>query len=70
MYHIGIAVYNWLFRLVAFFHTKAGKMVLGHKNTWVLLENKFDQQKKWFWFHAASLGLFEQGRPILERIKA
>jgi 3-deoxy-D-manno-octulosonic-acid transferase len=70
MYHIGIAVYNWLFRLVAFFHTKAGKMVLGHKNTWELLENKFDQQKKWFWFHAASLGEFEQGRPIMERIKA
>lgn len=69
MYHIGIAVYTWLFRLVAFFHPKAGKMVVGHKNTWKLLKKGLDRRKEWFWFHAASLGEFEQGRPIMERIK-
>lgn len=70
MYHIGIAVYTWLFRLVAFFHPKAGKMVVGHKNTWKLLKTGLDRRKQWFWFHAASLGEFEQGRPIMERMKS
>lgn len=69
MYHIGIAVYTWLFRLVALFHPKAGKMIVGHKNTWKLLKTGLDRRKEWFWFHAASLGEFEQGRPIMERIR-
>lgn len=70
MYHIGIAVYTWLFKLVALFYPKAGKMVVGHRNTWKLLKTGLDQRKEWFWFHAASLGEFEQGRPIMERIRA
>lgn len=70
MYHIGIAVYTWLFKLVALFHTKAGKMVIGQKNTWTLLKTSLDKRKEWLWFHAASLGEFEQGRPIMERIRA
>jgi 3-deoxy-D-manno-octulosonic-acid transferase len=70
MYHIGIAVYTWLFKLVAIFHTKAGKMVIGQKNTWSLLNTRLDKRKEWLWFHAASLGEFEQGRPIMERIRA
>lgn len=70
MYHIGIAVYTWIFKLVALFHTKAGKMVIGQKNTWALLKTSLDKRKDWFWFHAASLGEFEQGRPIMERIRA
>lgn len=70
MYHIGIAVYTWLFRLVAFFHPKAEKMVVGHKNTWRQLKAGLDRRKPWLWFHASSLGEFEQGRPIMERIRA
>lgn len=70
MYHIGIAVYSWLFRLVAYFHPKAGKMVVGHKNTWKQLKARLNPDKPWLWFHAASLGEFEQGRPIMERIRA
>ncbi len=70
MYHFGIAVYSLLFRLVAFFHPKAKKMVVGHKNTWKQLSEGIDTSKTWVWFHAASLGEFEQGRPVIERFRA
>lgn len=70
MYNTGISIYSFLFRLVALFHKKASKMVKGHKDTWSILENKIDSNRKWLWFHAASLGEFEQGRPIIEKICA
>ncbi len=44
-------------------------MVVGHKNSWRILRDGIDQSKPWLWFHAASLGEFEQGRPIMERIR-
>jgi len=69
IYHIGITVYTWLFRLIALFHKKANKMVTGHKETWRILKG-IDEKRPWLWFHAASLGEFEQGRPIIERIRA
>jgi 3-deoxy-D-manno-octulosonic-acid transferase len=70
MYQIGILVYITIFRFVAFFHKKAGKMVKGHRNTWTILHEKMDPDKEWLWFHASSLGEFEQGRPIMEQIRA
>jgi len=44
-------------------------MVVGHRNSWRILRDGIDQTKPWLWFHAASLGEFEQGRPIMERIR-
>ena len=44
-------------------------MVVGHRNTWRILRDGIDQTKPWLWFHAASLGEFEQGRPIMECIR-
>jgi len=44
-------------------------MVIGHRNTWRILRDGIDQSKPWLWFHAASLGEFEQGRPIMECIR-
>lgn len=70
MYQLGILFYITIFRIVALFHKKAAKMVKGHKETWVILRNQIDHNKKWLWFHAASLGEFEQGRPIIEQIRA
>ncbi len=68
MYQLGILLYVYLFRLVAIFHKKARKMVVGHRNSWRILRDGIDKSKPWLWFHAASLGEFEQGRPIMERI--
>lgn len=44
-------------------------MVVGHRQAWRLLNDEMDQTKPWLWFHASSLGEFEQGRPIMERIR-
>lgn len=69
MYQLGFLLYIYLFRIVALFHKKARKMVVGHRDTWRILRDGIDQSKPWLWFHASSLGEFEQGRPIMERIR-
>jgi 3-deoxy-D-manno-octulosonic-acid transferase len=70
MYQIGFLIYVLLFRIVAVFHPKAGKMVKGHRQTWKTLRTEIGSDQKWLWFHAASLGEFEQGRPVMEKIRA
>lgn len=42
----------------------------GERCTIKLLQQKVDRSSKYIWFHAASLGEFEQGRPLIEHIKA
>lgn len=44
--------------------------VEGRKKTFQILEKKRDTSKKLIWFHAASLGEFEQGRPLIEKMKS
>ena len=44
--------------------------VEGRKKTFQILEKKRDFTKKLIWFHAASLGEFEQGRPLIEKMKS
>lgn len=45
-------------------------MRLGQWKTNAILREKIDPKAKYIWFHAASLGEFEQGRPMMEKIKA
>jgi 3-deoxy-D-manno-octulosonic-acid transferase len=70
MYQIGFYIYMSLFRIVALFHRKARKMVVGQREAWHLLRREVDANSPWIWFHASSLGEFEQGRPIMERLRA
>jgi len=44
-------------------------MIKGHKQTYKILKEKVDKDARYIWFHAASLGEFEQGRPIMEEMK-
>ena len=69
MYQLGFYFYISIFRIVSLFHKKARKMVKGHKDTWTILNDKMDDNRPWLWFHASSLGEFEQGRPIMEQIR-
>lgn len=69
MYNLAIFLYSFCVRLVAPHHRKAGLMVNGHKEIFDKLEKEIDPQSKYIWIHAASLGEFEQGRPIMEEIK-
>jgi 3-deoxy-D-manno-octulosonic-acid transferase len=53
----------------SFFKKKARRTRLGQWHTNGILREKIDRQAKYIWFHAASLGEFEQGRPIMETIR-
>ncbi len=69
MYTFAIALYALVVRLIAPFHAKAGKMIQGQKETFSTLRQSIDPQERYVWFHAASLGEFEQGRPMIEKIR-
>jgi 3-deoxy-D-manno-octulosonic-acid transferase len=56
-------------RLASLFNPKAAKMISGRKNVFQELENSINSNYNYIWFHCASLGEFEQGRPLIEMIK-
>lgn len=68
MYTFAIYLYTLCVRIVALFNKKARTLIEGQKNTWKILEEKIGQDT-YVWFHAASLGEFEQGRPLMERLR-
>lgn len=70
-------MYNILMHLIqlgvavaALFSEKVRKMHRGEREAFSILENRIDPSAEYAWFHAASLGEFEQGRPIMERLRA
>lgn len=69
MYNFFIFLYNIGVWIATFFSEKVNKMWKGEHETFHVLEEKVDPNAKYIWFHAASLGEFEQGRPIMEKIK-
>ena len=69
MYNIAISVYQFAVKVAALFSAKPAKMVKGHREVFDLLRSKIDRNARYIWFHAASLGEFEQGRPLIERIR-
>jgi len=66
-YSIGIKIYLFIIYLASAFNKKASKAIKGRKDFFKI--NLPDSKQKYIWFHCASLGEFEQGRPIIERIK-
>lgn len=69
LYNFGISLYNLLLHFVSFFNPKARLFVEGRKNIFKLIAGKTSADRKHIWFHFASLGEFEQGRPVLEELK-
>ncbi|MBQ9499195.1 MAG: 3-deoxy-D-manno-octulosonic acid transferase, partial [Bacteroidaceae bacterium] len=65
-YQLFIAIYAFLARIYALFNKKAALLVKGQGKTYDILRGKVVPGKKYLWFHAASLGEFEQGRPLME----
>jgi 3-deoxy-D-manno-octulosonic-acid transferase len=62
LYNLGLRVYYIIIYIYSFFNTKAKLWIKGR-------QTKYPQFKKSIWFHFASLGEFEQGRPVLEQIR-
>ncbi len=69
LYNIFIMLYAGAVRLVALFSEKVAKMAKGEKEAFGVLAERIDPNAKYLWFHAASLGEFEQGRPLIEEIR-
>lgn len=69
LYNIGISFYGLLLRVVSIFNTKAKFFIQGRKNIFTHIRETIDSGKPHVWFHFASLGEFEQGRPVLEKIR-
>lgn len=70
MYNLAIYLYAFVVALLSPFHRKARLMRLGQRETYSILRKRIDRSYKYIWFHAASLGEFEQGRPMIEKIRS
>lgn len=69
LYNIGLKTYATLGNMAVFFSKKIKKMVDGQRETPDILRKGISANDRVVWFHAASLGEFEQGRPIMERLR-
>lgn len=63
LYYVGVAI-------AGLFSNKVRTMRKGEKATFSYLKQNMDSNAKYIWFHAASLGEFEQGRPIIEELRS
>ena len=62
LYLLGVAIYSR-------FNEKVRKMWRGERDAFRVLREKVDPKARYVWFHAASLGEFEQGRPLMEQLR-
>lgn len=70
LYSIGISLYGVCIAVAALFNKKARKLYCGQRKAFSVLAGKIDPSKRYIWIHAASVGEFEQGRPLIEKIKS
>lgn len=69
MYSLIIYLMMLGLNVASLFSRKVRLMMRGHRDTWRILRRQVGTSR-YVWFHAASLGEFEQGRPLMERLKA
>ena len=68
-YNLIILLYGLAIRLFALFNHKAKLWIAGRQHWATELKENIRQQKEVIWFHCASLGEFEQGRPVIEKFR-
>ncbi|CAC9974219.1 3-deoxy-D-manno-octulosonic acid transferase [Flavobacterium panici] len=69
LYNLAVSLAAFFLKIVALFSPKIKLFVEGRKNVFSILEEKIKPEDKTIWFHAASLGEYEQGLPVIEKIK-
>jgi len=69
LYNLVIHIAGFFLRIVALFSPKIKLFVEGRKKVFSILEEKINPDDKTIWFHSASLGEYEQGLPVIEKIK-
>jgi len=69
LYSLFIHFFAYFLFLASFFSKKAKLWCKGRKNIFLFLKNQCEGKSNIYWFHCASLGEFEQGKPLIEKIK-
>lgn len=69
MYEIVINLYALGVAVASLFNDKVRRMRKGEREAFGVLRDKVEEDARYVWFHASSLGEFEQGRPIMERMR-
>ena len=69
LYNLIILLASQVVKLLALFSPKMKLFVNGRKEVFPILQSKINPNDKTIWFHAASLGEYEQGLPVIEKIK-
>jgi len=69
LYNLVISIADFFLKIIALFIPKIKLFVDGRKNVFAILEEKIKPGDKTIWFHSASLGEYEQGLPVIEKIK-
>ena len=68
IYSLFISIFNISLKLNSLFNEKTKKIVLGRKKTKDYIKNNIEDQKV-IWIHVASVGEFEQAKPIIDSLK-
>ena len=69
MYNIIMYAIQFGIMIASLFNEKVRKMWRGEREAIRILREKVDPNAQYVWFHAASLGEFEQGRPLMEQLR-
>lgn len=70
LYSTGISLYRQVVRIAALRNPKAKLLNQGQNEIWSRLDSAISPSDRYVWVHAASLGEFEQGRPLIEKIRS
>jgi len=69
LYNISVYITGFFLKFIALFNKKIRLFTEGRKETFDILTSKIKKKDRILWFHCASLGEFEQGRPLIESAK-
>lgn len=69
IYNFILLFASQILKILALFSPKLNLFVEGRKSVFETLQNKIQEFDKTIWFHAASLGEYEQGLPVIEKVK-
>ncbi|MGB5227525.1 MAG: glycosyltransferase N-terminal domain-containing protein [Eudoraea sp.] len=70
LYNLAIYITSFFLPVIAFFSAKVKLFINGRKNVFTELKKQITEKDSTIWIHAASLGEYEQGLPIVEKLKA
>ena len=69
LYFSGLFFYHLAIRISSLFNAKARALLKGRKGWKRRLQQDINEGDRVIWFHCASLGEFEQGRPVIEAVR-